>query len=147
MTNSELGKPLIMLVDDDPDDLYLVKTAFNQTEFQPRFMFVNSGESLMHYLGSIKPFSGAQIPSLILLDLNMPVMDGKKTLESLKHQEQYRSIPVIVYTTSTSKLDIEEAYRLGANSYVIKAGTLEEMVKTMDSIGNYWLRTVQLHDK
>ncbi|MCG8609457.1 MAG: response regulator [Pseudomonadales bacterium] len=147
MTNSELGKPLIMLVDDDPDDLYLVKTAFNQTEFKPRFMFVNSGESLIRYLGSIKPFSGAQIPSLILLDLNMPVMDGKKTLEYLKHQEQYRSIPVIVYTTSTSKLDIEEAYRLGANSYVIKAGTLEELVKTMDSIGNYWLRTVQLHDK
>lgn len=134
--------PLVLLADDDPDDIYLAQSAFRQTSVQLHCKSVHHGQGLLDYLHQ----AGSEMPDLILMDLNMPVLDGKQTLEALKENARYKGIPVIVFTTSTQDADIEDAYRLGANSYIVKPGSLDELIQVMECVVQYWFKTVRQVD-
>ncbi len=134
----------ILFADDDPDDFYLFKSAMKKVIDEVEVVWASSGFDVLSCLQDKKSFKSNQLPNVIMLDLNMPGLDGKKILHKLKRDKAYLHIPVIIYTTSSSSLDIEECYRLGANSYVIKPGSLQEIVSTMNSVCRYWFETVQL---
>lgn len=139
--------PLILVADDDLDDLYFIRAAFSEAVIRPELVFANNGQVVFDYLASATAEGKVRYPDLIFLDLNMPVVDGKETLQWLKSTPKYCHIPVLIYTTSQSEADISEAYRLGANSYILKPGTMTEVIETMESIANYWFNTVRLEQK
>jgi two-component system response regulator len=108
---------------------------------------VKNGEELIHYLRGTAPFNDREKhpqPALILLDLNMPKMDGREALNIIKKDENLKSIPTVILTTSKSDEDILKSYALGTNSYVRKPVTFSSLVDIMKSIGAYWLEVVEL---
>ncbi len=131
----------IYLAEDDPDDVYLIQMAFNEAGHEVELSCFSDGRHLMQAM--TRP-DGAELPNLILLDLNLPVMDGKATLRSIKEHAQIQSIPVVVYTTSKSERDIEEVYSLGANSYMVKSPDYGELVDKVKCLCDYWFATVEL---
>ncbi len=139
----ELNRKLdLLLIDDDPDDKYLLNQALNKVTDNINLLWVDSGLQLKQYVAECE--STLNYPDLIFLDLNLPAMSGMQILKWIKQSTACHSIPVIIYTTSQSERDIAEAYNLGANSYVVKQGTLKEIVSTISSIVNYWTRIVKL---
>lgn len=132
----------ILFADDDPDDRILLKEALTDAGFsQFNLNFVENGEDLINYLYGRIPFAGlnnSRLPDLILLDLNMPKKDGREALKEIKSHPSLKKIPVIVFTTSTSSIDIAASYDAGANTYISKALSFAELVATMKSIKTYW---------
>lgn len=131
----------IFIAEDDPDDIYLLGMAFKEAGYQVELHNFEHGGKLMESLAKAYPHA---MPTLIMLDLNLPVLDGKNALQAIKAQEALRTIPVIVYTTSKSEKDITEVYALGANSYIVKSPDYSEQVRKIRSFCDYWLNTVQL---
>jgi len=132
----------ILLADDDADDRLLIKEAMDVVKFSSQNInCVEDGEELMDYLnrcGKFTDFKCWRIPDLILLDLNMPKKDGREALREIKSDSLLRKIPVVVFTTSTAPEDISECYDMGANTYMTKALTFEDMVSAMKTIKQYW---------
>jgi CheY-like chemotaxis protein len=110
----------ILYADDDVDDKTWVVETCKALRFSLKLEFVENGRQALEYLAS---HSHDELPSLIVLDLNMPEMDGRQTLQRIKANEKYKDIPVIIVTTSSSKADIETCKRLGATLYLIKPDT------------------------
>jgi len=139
---------VILLADDDPDDVLLTKDAIEESKLSCVIKVVEDGEEALDYLHNRKDFQGEAVynpkPDLILLDLNMPRMDGREVLRHLKTDDKLKSIPVVVLTTSKQHEDIVETYNLGSNSFITKPIKYEELVKTMKMIGEYWFKTVEL---
>ena len=136
-----------MMADDDPDDREFVREAFEECGFQGEFRFVEDGADLVDYLTHSGRFSVAEDgprPDLILLDLNMPRMDGKEALSFIKAREDLRRIPIVVLSTSDSSDDIRKTYDLGVNSFVTKPSSFDEIVKMAEGLHRYWLEIVQL---
>jgi CheY-like chemotaxis protein len=109
--------------------------------------FVENGEELLDYLdkkGEFSPPAAAPKPGLILLDLNMPKMDGKEVIAKIRQHPEFRKIPVVVLTTSKADTDIEEVYELGANSFITKPVQFESLVTVMKLLSDYWFKTVVL---
>lgn len=134
--------PTILMVDDDPDDYYLTKAALEESGAQTELELVGDGEELLDYLlcrGKFLDTERSAHPSLILLDLNMPVKNGKEALSALKADPELRQIPVVVYTNSRSKEDILSSYQLGASSYIPKPANFQSLVDTMSTLSKYWL--------
>jgi CheY-like chemotaxis protein len=132
----------ILMVDDDPDDLFLARDAFMQSGLQSDFHMATDGEELMDYLYRRGKFMGLEnfpIPSLILLDLNMPRKDGREALTEIKKDPQLRRIPIVVFTTSGEEEDISRCYELGASSYITKPASFEALVEVMKKLGECWL--------
>ena len=140
--NTNGNNPVLLLAEDDPDDQYLLRSAISHLGMNIEIVCVDNGVSVLDYLESKLGANG--MPNLILLDLNMPLMDGKQTLTNLKNNERFQSIPVVVYSTSQSEKDIEEAYSLGANSFVVKPMNFTNFTKTVQKICTYWFDTVTL---
>jgi CheY-like chemotaxis protein len=137
----------VLLADDDEDDCLLVKEAFAENRLRSDLRFVSDGAQLMDYLRRRNRFSDPEIspcPALILLDLNMPRMDGREVLREIKADPRLRRIPVVVLTTSQEQRDIVRSYDLGASSFITKPVTFHELVDIIRSLGQYWLETVQL---
>jgi len=137
----------ILIADDDPDDRIIIEKALQESGVKIPLQFVTNGEELLNYLerkGNFSALKGEHWPSFILLDLNMPKIDGGKALALLKTDPELRRIPVIIFTTSQSSEDISRSYRLGANSFITKPVSFDEMVTLMGSLKQYWLETVQL---
>jgi len=134
------------VADDDPDDRMLTKEAFEQGPYHNRLNFVVDGEDLMDYLlhRSVYNAENAPRPNLILLDLNMPKKDGREALSEIKQHPDLRQIPVVVLTTSKLEEDVYQSYDLGANSFIIKPATFENLVSITAKIGQYWLDLVKL---
>lgn len=132
----------ILLADDDADDRLLIEEALNEAKFSSQNInFVEDGEELMDYLkryGKYTDFINWRLPDLILLDLNMPKKDGREALKEIKSNNLLRKIPVVVLTTSTAPEDISVCYDFGANTYMTKAVTFEDMVSAMKTIKQYW---------
>ena len=140
----------ILMADDDPDDCMLVKDAFAESRLINDLRFVEDGESLMDYLthqGKYTDSSLSPRPNLILLDLNMPLKDGREALKEIKENPNLRRIPVVVLTTSMADEDVLRTYDLGANSYITKPVTFAGLVKVMKSLGKYWLEIVELPEE
>ena len=138
--------PVILMADDDPDDRMLAKDALEENKLANELYFVEDGEELLDYLHQRGKFNNenAPKPGLILLDLNMPKMDGREALRELKSDSELRKIPVIVLTTSKAEADIIRTYELGVNSFISKPVTFEELVEVTRQIGRYWFGIVEL---
>lgn len=137
----------ILMADDDADDRMFTREAWEKTSTTGNLLFVKDGEELMDYLyrrGTYAQPSRAPRPDLILLDLNMPKVDGREALKTIKTDPRLRQIPVVVLTTSKAEEDIYQIYDLGANSFVSKAVTFDSLVSILNSLGNYWLEVVEL---
>lgn len=142
------GKPIIILMaDDDADDRMLVKDAFAESRLNNELHFVENGEELLDYLfrrGKFSNLKGTPYPGLILLDLNMPKKDGREALAEIKANPELRRIPIVILTTSRAEEDILRTYDLGANSFITKPVTFENLVHVVQVLGNYWVEIVEL---
>ncbi|WP_018611563.1 response regulator [Segetibacter koreensis] len=118
----------IWIVDDDPDDVEMLKEALAKSCSDVNFILVNNGFNLPDALKTSAP------PDLIILDINMPVMDGKECLKVIKSNPRMKAVPIMMYSTSTSKKDIEACYLLGADYYVIKPCCMEELDQLTEEI-------------
>jgi len=137
----------IVMADDDAEDRMLAKEALAEAHLADDLHFVEDGTELMDYLNHRGKFSCAMespSPLLILLDLNMPKMDGREALEHIKADPRLRRIPVVVLTTSKAQEDIYRSYDLGANSFITKPVTFEGLVDLMRSLKQYWFEIVEL---
>jgi two-component system response regulator len=134
------------MADDDPDDRMLMKKAMDHTQSTHQIQFVENGSDLLDFLRNKGSYHDKknQKPALILLDLNMPKMDGREALRLLKSDPDLKRIPVIILTTSKSQEDIFDTYDLGANSFICKPVRFQELVNIVIEIENYWLETVLL---
>jgi CheY-like chemotaxis protein len=137
----------ILMVDDDPDDYYLVKDALMENGLSNDFRLVSDGEEMMDYLfrrGKYIDSASCPPPSLILLDLNMPRKDGRQALREIKNYPALRHIPVVVFTTSGDIEDITACYEMGASTFITKPNTFDSLVETMKTLGKYWLNLAEL---
>jgi CheY-like chemotaxis protein len=140
----------ILMADDDEDDRLLARDALVESRVLNDFHCVADGIELMKYLrreGLYKDTELYPTPSLILLDLNMPRLDGRGALMQIKADPNLRSIPVIVLTTSKAEEDMIRAYDLGAASYITKPVTFDKLVELMRSLGRYWVEFVELPNR
>ena len=129
----------ILLVDDDPDDIVITVRAFKQGKIRNKLYVVEGGEQALYFLWKGKGYEDVPVPCLILLDLKMPKVNGFDVLKQIKQDEELKSIPVIVLTSSESDGDVEKAYQLGCNNYITKPVKFENFIKTVTTIADYWL--------
>ncbi len=134
----------LLMAEDDPEDQMLVRKAFERSHLTNALAVVGDGEELLDYLHHRGPYADAPRPDLILLDLNMPRMDGREALEVIKADPDLRSIPVVVLTTSSADEDIIRSYDLGVSSYIQKPVTFEKLVDVVTELGRYWFEIVKL---
>lgn len=134
------------MADDDLDDRLLMKEALEENKHSHSLHFVEDGIELLNYLRKKGRFmqEHSPRPNLILLDLNMPKMDGRQALAHIKADADLKNIPVVIFTTSTAKEDILKTYNLGANSFICKPVEFKEMVEIAREITTYWFGTVVL---
>ncbi|NCO43087.1 MAG: two-component system response regulator [Armatimonadetes bacterium CG_4_10_14_3_um_filter_66_18] len=148
MARKQPGRPILILVaDDDPEDCLLVRDALEESRLANELHFVGDGEQLLDYLNRRGAYADPVVaprPGLILLDLNMPKMDGREALAEIKNNANLRQIPVVVLTTSSAEEDIFRSYDLGVNSYITKPVTFESLVRVMQALGRYWFEIVEL---
>ena len=137
----------ILLVEDNPGDVFLTQEAFREGRLAHRLSVVEDGEEAMRFLRREGKHSGAPQPDLILLDLNLPKKDGRELLGEVKEDPELRQIPVIVLTTSGAEQDIARAYKLHANCYLTKPIQMEDFLKTIRSVEEFWLSVVRLPSK
>jgi CheY-like chemotaxis protein len=140
------GKAIkILLAEDDPDDRLLLQEALQEGRLANELTCVADGEELLDYLHQRGRYrGGAPRPGLILLDLNMPKLDGREALRAIKADPSLRQIPIVVLTTSKAEEDVLRSYDLGANSFITKPVTFQSMVDLMRVLGRYWLEIVEL---
>jgi len=139
---------VILMADDDADDRLLTRDAMQESRLGNPFREVEDGQELMDYLRRKGKYATADAPrpGLILLDLNMPRMDGREALEQIKKDPKLRCIPVIILTTSKTEEDILRSYGLGANSFITKPVTFDGLVEIVRALNSYWFNIVQLPD-
>lgn len=136
---------VILLVEDDPGDQKLVKYALQFQKHQSNLKVVGTAEEALDYLQRSKDCDeSAPWPDIILLDLNMPGMGGKRFLQSIKTDEQLCTIPVVVVSTSGSEQDITESYKLQAAGYVQKSSSLDKLQRIIQKLTQYWFATSTL---
>ena len=137
----------ILIADDDADDRMLIEEAFEENRLSNKIDFVEDGEQVLEYLrreGKFEHLKGQPYPGLILLDLNMPRMDGRTALAKIKEDPKLCRIPVVVLTTSKAEEDILRTYGLGVASFITKPVTFERLVEVVRAIGAYWIEIVAL---
>ena len=137
----------ILIADDDPDDCLMIREAFRECRLDTPLYFVHDGEMLLDYLRRTPPYQDAQQhpwPGLILLDLNMPRMDGREALQAIKQDPKLRSIPVVIFSTSSSADDILHSYQMGSNAFISKPSSFSNLVSVIRSLHHYWLEVVAL---
>lgn len=129
-------KPSILIVDDDPDDRESIRDAFLENEYDHHYVFLKDADELMGYLHED---SKHDHPSVILLDLNMPGMDGRQALKLIKDNKNLRHIPIVVLTTSSASSDKQTSYALGANCFITKPDNFNTLVDITASITKLWV--------
>lgn len=135
-------KPVeILLIEDNPGDIRLIKEILKETNTNNNIQVVMDGEAALKLLFGDEI---SKLPDLILLDLNLPKIDGRRILEEIKGDENLKSIPVVILTTSTAEEDIIETYKKHANSYITKPVDLDHFIQVVESIKTFWLSIVKL---
>lgn len=141
-------KPVtILMADDDADDRLMTKEAFDESRLVNDLRFVEDGVELLDYLqrrGKYADPASSPRPGLILLDLNMPKMDGREALKEIKADPALKSIRVVILTTSKAEEDTYRTYNLSAASYITKPVTFAGMAEVIRTLGKYWLEIVEL---
>lgn len=138
----------ILIADDDADDRELAIEALTESRLLNPVHFVQDGVELMEFLQHRGAYAGddSPRPGVILIDLNMPRMDGREAIAAIKADPSLRRIPIVVLTTSKAEEDIYRTYDLGVNSYVVKPVTFQALVAVMNDLGRYWFEVVELPD-
>lgn len=147
MSVSRGKQPVILLVEDDPDDQELTQRAFRACRYRNTLQIVNDGEEALDYLYRRGPFADPACsprPHLILLDLNMPKLDGRAVLARIKEDPTLRQIPIVILTTSSRAEDVSRSYDLGVNSYVAKPVRMELFIQAIRDLEHYWFNLVVL---
>jgi chemotaxis family two-component system response regulator Rcp1 len=134
----------ILLVEDSQDDFLLTKEGFKRAKLEVRLHHVNNGEECMSFLRKRGEYAAAPIPDLILLDLNMPVMDGREVLEQIVSDPQLNNLPVVVLTTSEERKDILKMYSLRCSSYIVKPVDFQQFMRVIQGMNDYWFSLVAL---
>lgn len=132
----------ILLIEDNPDDAELTRIAFAEAAIDSQLVVVGDGAEALDYLfaqGRHAARDAADLPSIVLLDLNLPKLDGREVLQALRANPATRGLPVVVLTTSTEPFDVEASYALGVNSYIRKPVDFKQFVEVVKQIGLYWL--------
>jgi len=142
------AKPItILMADDDADDRQFTKEALEESHLANDLRFVENGEELLQYLRHEAKYSkegDSPRPGLILLDLDMPRVDGRTALKTIKSSPDLRQIPVVILTSSKDDQDIYKSYDLGVNSYIVKPVTFEALVDILRMFTKYWFEIVEL---
>ena len=141
-----MKKNFILVADDDADDRFLIQTAFKENGYDDKIEFVENGVELLKFLNDISQNSSREsvFPGFILLDLNMPKKSGREVLQEIKQHPVFKTIPVIVYTTTKNESEIKRCYELGANTYIVKPARFEALLKVVEGIRSYWLTTASI---
>jgi CheY-like chemotaxis protein len=137
-------KLVILAAEDDPNDLELLRHVVGENGVEVNFQSADDGEQLIDYLRGEGKFSDRDrhpVPDIVVLDLKMPRMNGFEVLQWLRQEPGLARIPAVVLSGSGLESDIEEAYRLGANTYFTKPGQLAELRKIIGSLIDYWRRS------
>jgi CheY-like chemotaxis protein len=137
----------VLMADDDADDRQMFREALEESFLSPTLHVVENGEQLLNYLNRRGEYADPQSsprPGLILLDLNMPFINGMKALQQIKQNPELSDIPVVILTTSQSPDDIARAYRLGSNSFITKPVSFTGLVQAIRALGQYWFDVVEL---
>jgi two-component system, chemotaxis family, response regulator Rcp1 len=137
----------ILLVEDNPDDVLLITEAFKENNVRTHLNTVGDGEEALNYLNQTGKYTGAAAPDFIILDLNLPRMDGRDFLRRIKEENLFKSIPIIVLTSSRSDLDIREVWALNANCYIVKPLDMDGYIETVKKIRDFWTTVVALPSK
>ncbi|MCY3896027.1 MAG: response regulator [Chloroflexi bacterium] len=139
------GAPIeILLVEDNPGDVRLTQEAVREAKIRNTLNVVNDGEQAIAYVRRQGAYADRRRPDLILLDLNLPRKDGREVLQDLKSDPDLHRIPVVVLTSSAAEQDILRTYDLYANAYVTKPVDLEQFMRVVSSIQDFWLNIVKL---
>lgn len=142
------AKPIVILVaEDDADDRMLLQDAFDESRLSNELRFVEDGEQLIAYLrreGKYADPGVSPFPGLILLDLNMPKLDGREALKIIKSDPALQRIPIIALTTSNAEEDIVRTYGLGVSSFICKPVTFDRLVEVVKALSAYWIEIVEL---
>jgi CheY-like chemotaxis protein len=137
----------VLLAEDDPDDRLLIRRAFHSVAPESTITMVPDGEEVLDYLyrrGRYCDPAECPWPSLILLDLNMPRKDGHQVVREIKAVVDFRSIPIVVLSTSVSEQDISLSYELGVNAFISKPPSFSKLKKTVRSLSDFWFEIVKL---
>ncbi|MEV0195452.1 response regulator [Nonomuraea sp. NPDC050691] len=142
---NEEGRPIeVLLVEDDPGDVLLTREAFEFNKVRNRLHVVNDGEQAMAFLRREERYRDVPRPDLVLLDLNLPRMDGMEVLREVKEDQDLRTIPIVILTTSEAEEDILQGYRLHANAYVTKPVDFEQFIRVVRQIDDFFVTVVKL---
>lgn len=144
MTHSGTHPAVVLAVDDNPADLDLTREIFREASTSTELYTARDGVEALAFLRRTEPHVNAPRPDLILLDLNMPRMNGCELLETIKRDPTLRKIPVIVLSTSRADNDIARSYDLHANCYIAKPVDFEQYAGMIKEIESFWLRSVEL---
>ena len=139
--------PCILVAEDHNHDKFILTEVFSRAGITADLRFVSDGEQMLDYLYRRGRFSGAgqaPTPRLVLLDLNMPRLDGRKVLRMVRADDSLRHLPVIALSTSESPKHITEAYSIGINAYLIKPASIPDYVAKVSSLWKFWLETASL---
>ena len=134
----------VLLIEDNPGDVRLTREALKEARIAVNLHVANDGLEAMKMLRQEAPYTGQPLPDLVLLDLNMPKMDGREVLRLIKTDERFKHIPVVVLTTSGAEKDIAQAYGMHANCYITKPVELDQFMEIVKSIEGFWLTVVKL---
>lgn len=137
----------VLLVEDSPGDVMLVREAMSSLSVPSHLHVVGNGSEALKFLDGEGEYVGCPQPDMILLDLNLPVMDGREALRHIKQHPQWKKIPVAVLSTSDSEADINASYELSANCYIVKPMDMDSFRNVIRTIDDFWLSMVKLPPK
>jgi CheY-like chemotaxis protein len=139
MDRMDFSECRLMLAEDDPDDVILLRKALGRAHLSPPYWVARHGDEVLEFLSREEEFDSLSRASVLLLDLNMPRMDGFEVLEWIRKQPSLQSLIVVVLSSSDNESDVRRAYRLGANSYVFKPGSLRVTAEQIKKLLTYWM--------
>ncbi|MDX1284002.1 MAG: response regulator [Draconibacterium sp.] len=137
----------VLLVDDDPEDIDLTMEVMEMTKIKVEVEVASDGIEAMDYLNKVADNGSIRLPDLILLDLNMPRMNGHEVLENLKADDRFKQIPVVILTTSKSENDIFKSYYNGVSCFISKPVGLSQFQEVVEAINSFWFTIVRLPKK
>ena len=132
----------ILLVEDDPDDVRLFQEALRDSGSEPSLHIVGDGAEALSFLRREDEWATAPVPDLVVLDLNLPRVDGHQVLEQVRTDPRLSRIPVVVFTTSSRREDIDGAYERGANAYITKPMSFDRLLEVTAKLEDFWFRIV-----
>jgi CheY-like chemotaxis protein len=142
-----MKKLVILLVEDNSQDAFLVTEALEEQEFIAKIHHVEDGAKAILFLKKLPPYENEEQPNLILMDINMPIMNGHEALKKIKSIPEIKHIPVLMLTTSSRNEDILKAYREQTSSYIVKPDDIYALDNLAATMKNYWTSTVRLPEE